>query len=156
MNEPTIEQIREHHNYVTEKTPAPWRWHGQDNSQGGSVYLATDGHGRIYIMGFARRGMQQAEPMFQVWPEEGFGVLVKASEGLIRRVADYRDDIADIDNPHAEYLKRAPEYVGTLLAEVERLRAELAQRDNPQVRPATLETVHGLMPTTVIRPAGGA
>ena len=57
-------------------TPGPWAWfHGKYDT-----YLATVNRGRIYVMGFARRGMQDAQPMFQVRENGGPGVMRTASE----------------------------------------------------------------------------
>ncbi len=123
---PTVAEIREHHAYVTGKTPAPWRWTGHDAPHG-DLLLSTVHYGRKVVMAFARRGTRSAQPVFQVWPEDGgHGLLVKASEGLIVRAADHRDDIGDIDNPHARYLARSAEYIDTLLAEIDLLAPERA------------------------------
>lgn len=122
-----FDAIRDHHEQVTYRTPAPWRWTGLTWS-GGRIHLTTVGQGQTYIMGFARRGMSGAQPTFQVWPKgETWGRMVKASDGLLVKVADHREDIARIDNPHAEYIARAPEYVGSLLTAVDDLRASLAE-----------------------------
>lgn len=118
-----LDEIRKHHDEVTGYAPSPWRWHGRATPSRPDYYLATANHGRIFVMGFRRAGFNGAEPWFPR-RDDGFGTLRPARE-LVVREAPHRDDVADIDNPFAQYLQRAPEYIGYLLDEVERLRSQL-------------------------------
>jgi len=103
-------------------TPGPWQWMGSDL---GGLYLATTHSGRIYVMGFKRRGMNGAEPMFQVG-----GRMVPASElvafdvgdgtarGFVEGKADpsvYRYDVAFIDHPNARLIAAAPSLLDALI-----------------------------------------
>jgi hypothetical protein len=66
---------------LSEATPGPWRWF--DDNRASSPYLATVDRGRVYVMGFARRGMNSAQPLFQVRddPEHPtWGVMQSAAE----------------------------------------------------------------------------
>jgi hypothetical protein len=45
-------------------TPGDWQWFG--NTKMSEVYLATVEHGRTFVMDFARWGMRNAQPRFQV------------------------------------------------------------------------------------------
>lgn len=44
-------------------TPGPWDWFENN----GKPYLATPNRGRLYVMSFARSGMQGATPRFAQW-----------------------------------------------------------------------------------------
>jgi hypothetical protein len=55
----------------------PWAWYDDGP---GSPYLATVKHGRTYVMGFARKGMNQAQPVFQVREGRKYGVMQTAKE----------------------------------------------------------------------------
>lgn len=45
-------------------TPGPWEWFMHPAER---PYLATPDRGRLYVMGFARKGMQGATPIFSQW-----------------------------------------------------------------------------------------
>lgn len=47
-------------------TKGPWQW---DVAPSGEVRLLTPDRGKLYVMGFARRGMQGAQPRFSLWGE---------------------------------------------------------------------------------------
>lgn len=96
-------------------TPGPWGWFGNENN----VYLATVGNGRRFVMNFARRGLQGAQPCFMVngimEPGIDLARFVVDRTGAIRGLdearqapAVYRYDIADIDHPDARLIKAAP------------------------------------------------
>lgn len=62
---------------LSEATPGPWAWFNSKVE----THLATIDRGQIYVMGFARRGMNGAQPMFQVRPDgPGSGVMRTAAE----------------------------------------------------------------------------
>lgn len=46
-------------------TPGPWHWFER---QAGRPYLATPDRGQLYVLGFERKGMQGAGPLFAHWP----------------------------------------------------------------------------------------
>ncbi|BDZ40803.1 hypothetical protein GCM10025865_01020 [Paraoerskovia sediminicola] len=83
-------------------TPGPWSWRNT-----GAVYLHCE-HTRI-VMAFSRMGMQGAQPAF------------RDSGGLLRDAG--RENIYDY--PDAKFIAHARTDVPALIAEVERLRAEL-------------------------------
>lgn len=98
-------------------TPGPWIWYGSTDHYP-RFHLATERHGRRFVMGFVRAGMQSAEPIFQI-----NGRMVKASE-LVRYDVDrsvkgvtaakgaesvYRQDFSEIDHPDARLIASAPE-----------------------------------------------
>lgn len=45
-------------------TPGPWQW---EVTPSGEVRLETPDRGRLYVMGFARKGMRGAQPRFSIW-----------------------------------------------------------------------------------------
>lgn len=127
-------------------TPGPWGWFG--NTDVHSIYLATKGFGRLTVMSFRRWGLQNAQPMFatdRTWksdPQSGddFGTCgrMEMAARLARyEVAPdapdhthpdvYRRDLNGIKNPDAEFIAHARQDVPALLAEVDRLKAEVWQ-----------------------------
>lgn len=121
------------------KVPAgPWRWGGSITAH--DIYLSTVDRGRIFLMQFRRFGMRDAQPAFPVNATDGSGVVRGVYEaavdgparqrveqiGLVVKEREYRGDIEDIDNPVAQCLKHSVTDVADLLAEVDRLRGELA------------------------------
>lgn len=86
-------------------TKGPRGWFG--NLSHKHIYLATRNNGRQYIMGFRRWGMQGAQPLFRKQFTSVTGkpavIMTDASELAVKE-ADYRDDIARIDNPDAEFI----------------------------------------------------
>lgn len=103
-------------------TPGPWGWFG--NIKHGGPYLATQHGGRVFVMQFARLGMRDAQPVFQVRDDPDhpdWGHMVKGADLAIYE-ADHRDDIKGFDNPDAEFIAHSREDVADLLTEVDRLR----------------------------------
>jgi hypothetical protein len=98
-------------------TPGPWGWFG--NTAGNRIYLATQHHGRRYVMDFTRWGMRGAQPRFQC-----DGLMVDGKELVRFAVGDrdvlgvtqarqntsvYRQDIIEIDHPDARLICAAPD-----------------------------------------------
>lgn len=102
-------------------TKGPWRWFG--NTKFKSIYLATVNRGRVIIMDFVRWGMEGAQPRFH--PQDS-GFMVPVSD-LVRYEVDYRGEITDINCPDAEFLEHSREDIPQLLAEIDRLRAMVAE-----------------------------
>ncbi len=96
-------------------TPGPWKWGGQ---VGQYVDLVTVGRGVLTVMGSKRLGMQGAEPVFWRRPPDApwgwNGKREPASEVAVREVP-YRDDIVDIDNPNAQLIVAAVNYLRAAL-----------------------------------------
>lgn len=135
-------------------TPGPWEWYG--NTDHHNVYLSSVRYGRQFVMGFRRWGMRSAQPAFAVgrtWEgdppqsSDDFGdcgcmtgaadlIVVRSSDAVRYEVAPtastrndpavYRADISGIRHPDAVFIAAARQDVADLLAEVKRLRAELA------------------------------
>lgn len=92
-------------------TPGPWRWFGNTKHD---FYLATTHSGRLYVMGFERKGMRGAQPKFR-GPN---GAMVPASALPIFEVcreaesADdprvYRKDIVGFRSPDAHLMAASP------------------------------------------------
>jgi hypothetical protein len=135
-------------------TPGPWGWFG--NTDVKSVFLATKQWGCQTVMDFARWGMNFAQPEFvnnrswvEVATEHGYrrldfnmGRPVKAKEIPVYEVAPharsrtdervYRADLVGLRNPDAEFIAHSRQDIADLLAEVDRLRAQLAERASNQ------------------------
>jgi hypothetical protein len=85
-------------------TPGPWQWYG--NSKMHSVYLATVGGGRVFVMDFERWGMTGAQPRFQVDQRMvRLGELAKSEHPLGPKFeVPYRRDFAGIGHPDAAHI----------------------------------------------------
>jgi hypothetical protein len=102
--------------------PGPWQWHG--NSKRHSVYLATVGNGRVYVMDFARWGMAAGQPRFQVDHRMvTLGELAKAESPLGPRFeVPYRRDFVGIGHPDAQHIAaNAPNVTLSLIARLREL-----------------------------------
>lgn len=93
---------------VAAATEGPWRWGGNlDNRE---VYLSTVAHGRIFVMRFARWGMNQARPLLR----NDLG-MAPATDWAVRE-RPYRGDIERIDHPDARFIAHARQDIPALLA----------------------------------------
>jgi hypothetical protein len=99
-------------------TPGPWAWFG--NTQVKNLYLATVALGRRCVMGFARWGMNAAQPVFQRHDADGNGTMVSAVD-LVQYEVPYRKDVSGINNPDADLIANAPADLTWAVAEIERL-----------------------------------
>lgn len=100
-----------------------WNWWGYVK---GPTYLATDHHGRLYIMGFRRQGMNGAQPTFAHWPDGEESSRIVDGQDLAVREVPYRDDITGFDNPFARWIAAAsPQAVLALYDEIDRLKEGL-------------------------------
>lgn len=132
---PALDELRAITNAAT---PGPWKWGGY---VGRMVDLRSMTSGVPFVMTFKRLGMQGAEPCFAVgrrreepsrcWskPHWTGGILTPASKLAVREV-DYRDDIAEIDNPDALFIATFnPRTVGELLDRLEQAERALGARE---------------------------
>lgn len=107
----------------TAATAGPWRWRG--NTEVRRLRLQTPHHGGLTVMDFTRWGMQGARPRFA-----RDGIMHPADETVVYAVAAwskdiYRKDVVGIDHPDAQFMAHAREDVPALLAELDRVTAEL-------------------------------
>ncbi|MCG6493401.1 hypothetical protein [Kitasatospora sp. A2-31] len=110
---------------VQAATPGPWRWRG--NTEARHLRLQTPHRGGLTVMDFKRWGMQGARPRFA-----RDYVMHPADEMVEYEVAAwsehiYRKDVVGIDHPDAQFIAAARTDVPALVAEVERLTAELVE-----------------------------
>ena len=83
---------------MSKHTPGPWEW---DVAPSGEVRLATPDRGRLYVMGFERKGMQGAQPSFSDWgkgPRERRGGIMLAFA-----------DAGGANHPDARLIAAAPD-----------------------------------------------
>jgi len=131
MSEPTIDDIAARHAAATR---GPWRWFGSLDTQ--DIYLATVNRGRIYVMGFQRWGMRNAQPVFGERGPDAAGIMVPVKEIPVFEVCPactdptdrrvYRKDLVALRNPDAELIAHSWEDIDVLLRRVRALEAELA------------------------------
>lgn len=92
-----------------------WRWDGHADGQRPNLHLATQQHGRTYVMGFARAGMTEGQPLFPVRPgDSAWSRMRKAAEIPVFEVCRdatsrddprvYRTDVVNFRSPAAEWL----------------------------------------------------
>lgn len=123
---PDLEIIRAR---ATAATPGPWTW-TEHRFDGFDLVAAVSGI--PYVMGFARRGFQGAQPTFA----EGRDM---ASPGFSAGIMQHADDLrrspglqwprtsVEFANPDARFIAHARKDVDDLLAEVDRLRIAAAE-----------------------------
>lgn len=94
-------------------TPGPWAWFQSDHD----IYLATPDRGRLFVMGFRRKGMSGAQPTFAVWEGEDRerlgGFMYKGQDLIIK------------DHPDAKLIAGSPDLLFALT------RAEALLMDGP-------------------------
>ena len=79
-------------------TPGLWAW---EITPSGEIRLQTPDRGKLYVMGFVRKGMQGAQPRFSLWgdgPRERRG-------GMMLGFADAGGD----EHPDARLIAAAPD-----------------------------------------------
>lgn len=112
----------------------PWHWSGNTDTQQLRLSNWIPGAGRCTVMDFARWGMQSARPRFideHVLMVDGDTMATYEVAPFATRRDDprvYRGDIVDIRHPDAQLIAHAPQDIDDLLAEVDRLNAELASK----------------------------
>lgn len=119
MDDTRLNEIRERH---AAASVGPWRWTGYRRSY--QIDLMS-GRGDE-VMGFKRWGMGSAQPVFCTK-----GLLYSAfglTEGCDPQGGG-RDRITEIPHPDARFIATSWQDVKDLLAEVDRLRAALAARE---------------------------
>lgn len=85
----------------TKHTPGPWEWFANAN---GDIRLATPNQGHLYVMGFARKGMQGATPRFSQWDgQRDFG-----NSGWMQDAAKFIKD-GELRHPDALLIAASPE-----------------------------------------------
>ncbi len=148
---------------LSEATPGPWEWGGYPSD----LRLQTSYGGKRFVMTFARKGMNGAQPRFQI---KGRG-MVGASDLLQFQVGDpsvvgekaaeadptvYRRDVRGVAHADARLIALAPDLARDLLAaraEVERLRGQLAdaleaerlEAGEREARGAVIERLKGIV-----------
>lgn len=122
-------------------TPGPWFW---DVAPCGDVRLATPDRGRLFVMGFTRKGMQGAQPRFSLW-----------GEGPRERRGGIMHDFAEAggeDHPDARLIAAAPELLEALLKLVD----SCDDSDGAQYGTLSASFVRGIAAAAIAKATGGA
>jgi len=98
---------REMETNMSKHTPGPWDWF--ESTRG--PYLATPDRGRLYVMGFARLGMQGATPRFSHWDGIEGGAERERMGGIM--CDGVKLPSGDL-HPDAKLIKAAPELLELL------------------------------------------
>ena len=107
-------------------TPGPWQWYGW---RGQHIQLSTVGRGVATVMGFARYGMQGAQPVFfeRTADDRECSMITgryRKGDDLIVQEVEYRGTIDHLDNADAKWIAAAsPDVVLALLDRIDRLEA---------------------------------
>lgn len=108
-------------------TFGPWGWFGTPKYP----MLATHTGGRVYIMMPQRSGMQGATIAFQNRGRTP-GERIENAEAYAVKERSYRENLDGyrdgIDHPDAKFIARSRAWVPALLAEIDELRARLAEK----------------------------
>ena len=136
-----IDDIKRDREAGTSPECGRWGWYGGHDS----LYLATERCGRRFVVDFARKGMQSAQPRFQIG-----GMMYGAIDHLTKYVVGdevvrgqaqarkdpsvYRMDVSDVDHPDARRIARVPDMEAALLA-ADKL-AALAEKSRPMTNRA--------------------
>lgn len=89
-------------------TPGPWQWFER---MPGRPYLATPDRGQLYVLGFERKGMQGAGPVFSHWQGIDGGAPRERKGGIMEPGLLLRDGSM---HPDARLIAAAPELLEAL------------------------------------------
>jgi hypothetical protein len=92
----------------TKHTSGPWEWFER---QPGRPYLATPDRGQLYVLGFERKGMQGAGPVFSHWPGIEDGAARERKGGIMEPGLLLRDGSM---HPDARLIAAAPDMLAAL------------------------------------------
>lgn len=90
-------------------TPGPWQWF---EHMPGRPYLATPDRGQLYVLGFERKGMQGAGPVFSHWTGVDGGAPRERKGGIMEPGLLLRDGAM---HPDARLIAAAPDLLAALI-----------------------------------------
>ena len=93
---------------VMQHTPGPWQWFERTP---GRPYIATPDRGQLYVLGFERKGMQGAGPVFAHWPGIDGGAPRERKGGIMESGFLMRDGSM---HPDARLIAAAPDLLAAL------------------------------------------